>query len=171
MKHRAKPRKQTSGKSSDSVKQPELVPQPHGGFLQRGGTPGNPGGGRPKDEVRAKLLEIANTQGLPFLSDLMNGRVTYRLVGICPECGHEGKELSKAEWKGLGDSIVTSIDHRIKGLDTSLKYGAGTKDELEIADDPRTKAFVSLLLSVVRRNVGSLVYETIETQILEALKT
>lgn len=36
------------------------VPQPHGGALNAGGTPGNAGGGRPKDEFKALCREMAS---------------------------------------------------------------------------------------------------------------
>lgn len=35
----------------------KLEPQPHGGALARDGSPGNRGGGRPKDKVRALALQ------------------------------------------------------------------------------------------------------------------
>jgi hypothetical protein len=36
------------------------VPQPHGGALNAGGTPGNKGGGRPKDEFKAICQRLAS---------------------------------------------------------------------------------------------------------------
>jgi hypothetical protein len=50
-----------SGQKS-AAKTPELVPQPHGGALLSGGLPGNPGGGRPKDEFKSRMRELATRQ-------------------------------------------------------------------------------------------------------------
>lgn len=44
----------------------KLIPQPHGGALAAGGIPGNPGGGRPRSEVRAAALEGA-AEAIPKL--------------------------------------------------------------------------------------------------------
>jgi hypothetical protein len=41
---------------------PVLVKQPHGGALQRGGTPGNKGGGRPKNEFKAICRELTTRE-------------------------------------------------------------------------------------------------------------
>ena len=38
----------------------EKVPQPHGGALLAGGMPGNKGGGRPSDELKAKMARLSN---------------------------------------------------------------------------------------------------------------
>ena len=43
----------------DSGRDPgDLVPQPHGGALKRGGNYGNKGGGREKSKVRDRLAEL-----------------------------------------------------------------------------------------------------------------
>ena len=47
-----------------------LIPQPHGGALKAGGTPGNKGGtGRPPDVFRRKLQVLADD----FVNDRRNG--------------------------------------------------------------------------------------------------
>lgn len=51
---------ETTGKSAAPAK-PRKIPQPHGGALNSGGTPGNKGGGRPKDEWLQLLRELAST--------------------------------------------------------------------------------------------------------------
>lgn len=43
---------------------PQKIPQPHGGALLSGGVPGNrggSGGGRPPDEFKARMRELATT--------------------------------------------------------------------------------------------------------------
>lgn len=56
----AKPTKRRTGRKTAVKTAVALVPQPHGGALHRGGVPGNPGGGRPRSEVRAAALEGAD---------------------------------------------------------------------------------------------------------------
>jgi hypothetical protein len=123
-------RKKSTGQTTAVAK----VPQPHGGALNAGGTPGNPGGGRPKDEVREKLLKIANGQGVDFLADLMEGKIVTALVGECPDCKAQ-HPFDPNIGKILLDSVRASADQRLKGLDLSLKYGAGTKDETTLTTD------------------------------------
>ena len=48
----------------DSAQTPELIPQPNGGFLRRGGT--NPGSGRPPDVFKMRMQALAN-RGLQAL--------------------------------------------------------------------------------------------------------
>jgi hypothetical protein len=60
-------------KTSDKSSEPELVEQPHGGALQRG-NPGNKGGGRPPDEFKAKMRELAsNSEVLDYLEGCLKG--------------------------------------------------------------------------------------------------
>ena len=55
------------GTETKAIAKPELVPQPHGGALQRGGTPGHRGaGGRPKDELRALWSKL----GVEFVNHI-----------------------------------------------------------------------------------------------------
>jgi hypothetical protein len=61
------------GKTPEKSSEPELVPQPHGGALQRG-NPGNKGGGRPPDEFKAKMRELAsNDEVLSYLEQCLKG--------------------------------------------------------------------------------------------------
>jgi hypothetical protein len=46
--------------TADGTTAIEKVPQPHGGALNRGGTPGNKGG-RPPDEFKAIMRELASS--------------------------------------------------------------------------------------------------------------
>lgn len=109
-----------------------LVPQKHGGAIWRGG-PANPsaGPGRPKDELRAKLLEIGREKAAPFLAGILEGNVSVTLVGTCEECGHEQK-LDRASTAVLLDKVESSIDSRIKAAEQALKYGLGTQKEVSV---------------------------------------
>ena len=53
-----KRRQKTTGKSAEIPK----VPQPHGGALNAGGTPGNAGGGRPPKAFKDFLAELRKDQ-------------------------------------------------------------------------------------------------------------
>ena len=58
---RSKRPKKTTAKTTVAASTVPLVPQPHGGALKAGGTPGNVGGtGRPKAELRATLRDFAS---------------------------------------------------------------------------------------------------------------
>lgn len=71
----------TSEKSSVA-----LVEQPHGGAIQIG-NPGNKGGGRPRDQIRADALE-ALTKGPGKLAQILDGVSYTTHVGKCEACGH-----------------------------------------------------------------------------------
>lgn len=149
----------------------QLVPQPHGGALLNGMAKNHvPGPGRPKDAVREKLLGIANGKGVDFLRDLMDGKVNVTLIGTCPACREE-TALDSITAKILMDRISASIDQRLKGLDLSLKYGAGTKDELDIQSHPDAIRFADAYRSVLQRNVSSAVYARIMGEIHHALES
>jgi hypothetical protein len=50
------------------------VPQPHGGALNAGGTPGNRGGGRPPDEFKRRMAEMASSDAaLSYLEECLTG--------------------------------------------------------------------------------------------------
>lgn len=65
-----------------SAKKPVKVPQEHGGALQRGGTPGNPGGGRPPAELR-RILRLALEERVEAIKDIAdNGAPKDRLKAL-----------------------------------------------------------------------------------------
>jgi len=118
------------------------VPQANGrGALYRGGVKGNKGGGRPKDQVRAKLTKLANGKGLRFLNKLMDGEVEVQLVGECPHC-HETTDMD-AKWLTIASEAVhTSVEHRLKGNEQALKYGIGIKDEVDVKSHPDVQRLI-----------------------------
>lgn len=67
----------------------ELVPQPHGGALRKGGKPGNAGGGRPSNEARRKAGEVLSAV-MDRYAEMVTGRVEVEIAETCPECGYEG---------------------------------------------------------------------------------
>ena len=108
----------------------QLVPQPHGGAIRWGGT--NKGGtGRPKDELRAMLLEIGRDTAAPFLESVLDGDVTVRLVGTCSHC-HKDTDITD-EWEDqLEDAVGRSVETRIRASEQALKYGLGTQKEVSV---------------------------------------
>lgn len=93
-------------KINGEIKGPELVPQPHGGALNSGGTPGNRGGtGRPPNEIRALAREI----GYDAIT-ILKGEVE-RLKALA------------ATGKPIPVQLVLSINEQM------LKYGLGEKHE------------------------------------------
>ena len=146
-----------------------LVQQPHGGSIWRG-TPANivPGPGRPKDEIRQKYLRVSE-KAADFLDSLFDGRVEIRLVGTCPECGHEGVSAAPDELvKAVTTQISKSVDVRLRAVEPAARYGLGTQDEVDIVNHPRTQAFVGAF----RQALGVLppdLAEQVEARVLEIL--
>ena len=65
-------RQTTVGTAKKAATVPTLIPQPHGGALNSGGTPGNRGGGRPSHAVKQAFcgdLELAHERILSLLHD------------------------------------------------------------------------------------------------------
>ncbi|HJQ53475.1 MAG TPA: hypothetical protein VJ825_06495 [Gemmatimonadaceae bacterium] len=146
---------------------PVLVPRPNGrGALYNGGTPGNKGGtGRPKEEVRERLVGIAAGNGFEFLDKLMSGEIVVGLVGKCESCGEMGKPHTAEEIKYLLERVGTSVDQRLKGLDTALRYGVGTKDELDIRNHPEVQAFMQRHAQATVEVAGEEAYKKIAARI------
>jgi hypothetical protein len=126
----------------------ELVPQKHGGAIWRGPMR-NPvaGPGRPKDELRAKLLEIGRAKAAPFLEGLLEGNVSVTLVGTCEECGHE--QHVTGPWLDTTiDKVRQSVDERIKASEQALKYGLGTQKEVSVSN---VRARMEQTLEIIQR--------------------
>lgn len=136
-------------KSSAKPSGRTLVPQPHGGALLPGAGGGpQPGAGRPPDAIRARLREIAQGKGLPFLDALLEGRLPpISLLGKCDACAHE-QQISQEWVELLMDRIQTSTDQRLKASDIALKYGLQAK-ELVIASDSAAAFFDCVHTAIV----------------------
>lgn len=148
----------------------QVIPRPNGrGALRHGSLPGNtPGTGRPRDEVRQSLLELATGKGVPFLDNLLDGRVRIRLVQICEHCGKKAKNAhTPAEIEEVINSVRVSIDQRLKGLDQTLRYGLGTKDELDIRSHPDVQKFIAVHAQATREIAGDEAYKRISERIQE----
>jgi len=118
----------------------ELIPQPHGGAIRWGGT--NKGGaGRPRDEFRAELREIARSRGVPFLVEVLDGKVPIDFVGTCPKCKAEARrDFDPAYWQRLQAMVQASVDQRLKAIEQMLRYGLGTQTEAVAPEDIKAEA-------------------------------
>lgn len=89
------------------LKMPHLIPQPNGGALMSGGTPGNKGGGRTPNRVREEVRELLHEDGLAELR------------------------------RRFDKKNIRKISHQdfARYIDTLGKYGIGTKHELSGPDD------------------------------------
>lgn len=97
----------------------ELIPQKHGGALAAGGIPGNKGGlGRPRDEIRRKLVNLVSDKGLNALEEILDA--TRDRDHMCSHCG----EIDRI-------SPPKSDADMLKALDLAGKYGLGTYKEVE----------------------------------------
>lgn len=127
---------------------------------------GNKGGGRPKDIVRERLAHLANGKGLAFLKNLMDGKVEVQLIGVCPHC-NEKTDMDKDWLPGLLNDIHASVDHRLKGMDQALRFGVGTKDEIDVTDHPKVQQLVASLAQATRELFGDEGYQQIAARIQE----
>ena len=97
----------------------------NGGTLRRG-NPGNKGGGRPRDKVRAKLVDIYDEDVIPWMREVY---AAPRELTIKCQCGQE-------------HTVNPPADDKIKaGIATELgKTGVGSYKEVE---DPRAVILLS----------------------------
>ena len=93
-----------------------LVPQPHGGALSAG-NPGNKGGGRTPDELRA-LFRQPLAKLLPVVQRIAEAIDTQEVT--CPHCDHK---LNVTSWLKAGD--------KLKAVDLLARYGIGTHQVVE----------------------------------------
>lgn len=162
--------KKSAAKKRPQVKSlPRLVPQPHGGALLAAGQPGNRGGGRPRDEVRAKLLTLSQGKSLPFLSRLLDGHVDVELYGVCVHC-HERQEVPDGEaydrlYSRVLAAVTASVLDRLRASEQTLKYGLGTKDEVEVIDSPKVQRFLAWLYSRVEAIAGAAAAEQLRAEL------
>lgn len=165
-----KPGKKSPSQSPTKPQNGQIVPRPNGhGALRYGSLPGNtPGTGRPKDEIREKLMHLVNGKGVPFLDQLLDGKVLVRLVHQCEHCGKKAKgPLTSPELEDLLAKITVSVDQRLKGLDPCLRYGIGTRDELDIRSHPEVQRFVSVHAQATREIAGDDLYRKIAQRVQE----
>lgn len=144
----ARNKRKTTVKSTTAVAK---IPQPHGGALNAGGTPGNPGGGRKpsivKDLATAKLPRHVET-----LDGIGAGISYITLIGKCPKCGHE-------------DTSAPLVPQPVKPKDQVMAIGvlaklADTK-ELVIAS-PDAAAFFDCVYRATVERVGEAEAEAIK---------
>ncbi len=150
-----------------------MVRQPHGGALRVGGS--NRGGtGRPKDEVREKLIDISQGKGIEFLTDLMEGKVSVRLVGKCEHCqaksGLSSGDTASDEAKVLLHNVRASVDQRLKALDIALKYGNAKDDEIDdITKHPDVKRFLAAFHTALAEKASQKVGASVRQRVDEIL--
>jgi hypothetical protein len=160
-------------KTAEPTAEVGLVPQPHGGAILKRGKRGNAGGhGRPRDEVRAKLAKLANGKGIGFLKKLMDGEVDVRFFGTCTKCSHrqelpEDDEAVDKIMDEIGDRVRASVDHRLKGNEQALRFGIGTKDEVDVKNHPEVQQFVARLAQVTRELFGDDGYQRLAERLAE----
>ena len=143
-----------------------LVPQKHGGAIWKG-TPETivPGPGRPPEAIRAAMRELGASKGVPFLSDVLDGKISYTLVGVCSECGKESRPSEQLWMRALADKIQASVDQRLKANEQAFKYGLGTKDEINLADDPRVKHIIQRVAELVLEIAGPAVHADVAARL------
>lgn len=109
----------SSGKSPVH-KSVEMIPQPHGGALRRGGNT-TPGTGRPPSAIRSRLRG-AFDERVAVLEEIADGIVTINLREKCEHCGEMPTRQSPLELQNLVRSVTND---RLKAIDMMAKYGMG----------------------------------------------
>ena len=117
-----KPKKPSTGKAV-------LKPVGRNGGMLWAGPAANPvgGTGRPPDQIRAKLRELGYTKALPFLTDLLSGKVSVSLLGKCDACGHD-QPISEELVEQWMERVKANTDQRLKASEQTMKYGLQTKE-------------------------------------------
>ena len=94
----------------------ELIPQEHGGALRRG-NPGNKGGGRTPNEIRA-LMRQPLAKLLPIITDIAEAKDIQEVT--CPHCNEKHEVVS---W--------LKAREKLQAVDLLARYGIGTRQEVE----------------------------------------
>jgi hypothetical protein len=118
-----------------------LIPQPHGGALNVGGTPGNKGGTGAVPSVVRQQLVGSFADRVQVLERIADGEPMVRvqiplpeLVGhvSCPKCGKDlmPDNPSKAAFITVEGKQSARPGDQIKAVDIIGKYGIGEKHEI-----------------------------------------
>lgn len=110
--------------SRDSSKSPEKSPVPFGalvtpkhggGKIRHGGKKGDPGGpGRPKSEIRERLLGAVDKHGVGFVEDVLSGKTAATVA-------EKAMVLDKAAKYGLGALKGVTDEEVGERLDLTIK--------------------------------------------------
>ena len=136
-----------SEKTPEETSEQRMVRQPHGGSLQVG-NPGNKGGGRPKDQFRAQLRELVNSEeAMAFLRRCLEGhegaRVAVQAHRYAAELGYGklpvevevGPKLSDIDISRLPNALIARI---AEGENPYVVLASGAADVLEMLAAPRS---------------------------------
>lgn len=131
-----------------------LVPQSHGGAIKTGGNPGNKGSpGRPPSHLRARLRDAAEGR-VEVLEEIADGMVKIPIVGVCEHCG----KTSSAEKMGLPEILkaVASPAERRAAIETMLRYGIGTQDEISLVS-PEVREKIAQTIATIREELPRII--------------
>lgn len=82
--------------------------------------------------MRATLLSLGVNKGVPFLSDILDGKVRVDLIGKCANCGAETQ--ADATWLEESATILkASVEQRMRAVEQTWKYGLGTQKDVEVS--------------------------------------
>lgn len=146
----------------DSGKEPELVPQAHGGALLSGGKPGNPGNrravGRPPNAIRASLRMDFDTRR-HYLNEIIDGVVPLR--ERCPECGYEPEpDAAKATRASTRD--------RLSALEVVARY-SDIRDGSALSNELLNELGAAVL-EAVRDAIPEKLYEKIRDGLIDVIE-
>lgn len=114
---RATNKKQKATKTTAKSTAMAKVPQPHGGALNAGGTPGNPGGGRRPDHIRQLAVDIGYEEAIPMLRKIINDpksapksviSACVAVLGLVPR-KDESDRVNDPEFQRLVNAVRDSV--------------------------------------------------------------
>jgi hypothetical protein len=149
-------RKKTAAETAVTVAK---VPQAHGGALNAGGSPGNRGGGRKRNEFKARLEQIRDEKALHLLEAILGGSLPQ---ATCEHCGRESST-------SLGD-LVPTVDARLRAAEMSMKYTIGVTKTIKLDGVRGVAEAFELIRSRIRHSLAPEAAERLINDISEDLR-
>lgn len=113
------------------------------------------------------MRELGAAKSLPFLSELLDGKVSVSLLGKCEACEHE-QALSEEWVEMIMQRLKASVDQRLKAAEQTFKYGLQSK-ELVIASGNAASFFDCVHRAIVEEH-GEQAAESIKTRAIALLE-
>jgi hypothetical protein len=125
---------------SEPVTRREMMPQPHGGSLQRGGLDGG-GNGPPPSALRDSMRQSI-AERYSVIEAIMDGQVVqktrvsvYHLAPmcVCDACGNlEIRPAPGKRWRELECQVSATPKDRIAAFEIFARYGMGQLREISV---------------------------------------
>lgn len=148
-------------------------PSPRNGVqLPVGAHPGNTGGkagrsGRKPDAFREALADIRDAQGIKVLTDILAGRIVYRLAGKCEHCG----KISEGDEAELRRPVSLTPDVMLRASEMTMKYTVGQERTIRLRGPQDVANAFELIKVQIRAKLPGEEAETLIEDITHCLRT